>query len=80
MVYIPKKKTPELLDYLFDDEKQFVKGDFREYFLRKRFNFRATTNNSPEISSLFFDVDQLWLEMLPSLETISNVTWPFPCL
>jgi len=64
--------------FLFPEEKQSVIGDFRGYFLTKRLNFITTLNNYPDISSLYFQVDQNWLDAIRALVKLQNKDWIVP--
>jgi hypothetical protein len=64
--------------FLFREEEKIVVGNFRGYFLTKRYNFVATINNHPEISVLYFRLDQSWIEALERLEYLQNHDWIVP--
>ncbi len=68
----------DLNAYLFDEEKRFVVGDFREYLVRKRFNFIATLNSFADISDLYFAVDENWIETIRGLQTVTKGEWIAP--
>ncbi|MGH9616216.1 MAG: hypothetical protein ACRD28_05680 [Acidobacteriaceae bacterium] len=74
----PVSDNPDLDRFLFAEEKRFITGGFREYFLRKRYNFIATINNFPDISGLYSRVDQNWLEALSVFDSIQDGSWFVP--
>jgi hypothetical protein len=78
MNFDPPPNPLNLNSYLFGEERRFVTGDFREYLIRKRFNFIATLNSFPDISDLYFATDENWIEALRNLETITNREWIAP--
>lgn len=63
---------PDLTKYLFEEEANFVTGDFREYFLTKRFNLIATVNAFSDISELYFRTDQNWVEAMRGLAFVTD--------
>jgi hypothetical protein len=63
--------------FLFPEET-ILRGDFKHYFLTKRFNFIATLNNHRDLSDLFLHIDQDWLEAITDLSQISNNDWIVP--
>jgi hypothetical protein len=69
---------PDLSQYLLPEEKQFVTGNFRGYFLTKRYNFIATVNSFPDISHLYFEADENWIKAIEGLEHVSNGDWIVP--
>jgi hypothetical protein len=78
MTVDPTPNRIDLNDYLFDEEKRFVVGDFREYLVRKRFNFIATLNSFPDISDLYFAADENWIEAIRGLQTVTKGEWIAP--
>lgn len=74
------EKTQQPLDlsrYLFTEEK-LLRGDFREYFLRKRFNFIATLNNNRDLGDLFLHVDEDWVSAIKLLGQHPPAEWLVP--
>lgn len=63
---------PDLTKYLFEEEAPFMTGDFRTYFLSKRFNLLATLNTFPDISELYFRTDQNWVKALRGLSFVKD--------
>jgi len=63
--------------FLFPEEA-ILRGDFKHYFLTKRFNFIATLNNHRDLSDLFLHIDQDWLEAITDLSQIHNPGWIVP--
>ena len=63
--------------FLFPEEG-ILRGDFKHYFLTKRFNFIATLNNHRDLSDLFLHIDQDWLEAITDLSQIHNPEWIVP--
>jgi len=47
--------SSDLSRFLFPEE-DILRGDFREYFLRKRFNLIATINSLQDVTDLFLHV------------------------
>lgn len=64
--------------FLFPEEQQIIVGNFREYFLTKRYNFVATINNYRDLSDLYFQVDKNWLDAISALGDIQNGYWIVP--
>ena len=63
--------------FLFSEEG-ILRGDFKHYFLTKRFNFIAMLNNYRDLSDLFLHIDQDWLEVITDLSQIHNPEWIVP--
>jgi hypothetical protein len=63
--------------FLFSEE-ELLRGDFKGYFLTKRFNFIANLNNHHDLADLFLHVDQEWLEAISDLSQIQNPDWIVP--
>jgi len=59
-------------------EEDVLRGDYKAYFLTKRFNFIATLNNHKDLSDLFLHIDQEWLESITDLSRIQNPDWIVP--
>jgi hypothetical protein len=70
----------DLNNLLFQEEKRFVTGDFREYFLKKRHNFIATANVFNDLSDLYFQTDQNWINALTILGDSSKDDWAIPIM
>lgn len=64
--------------FLFPEEERIIVGNFRGYFLTKRYNFVATINNCRDLSDLYFRVDQNWLDAIRALEKLQNKDWIVP--
>lgn len=64
--------------FLFKEEDGIVVGNFRRYFLTKRYNFVATINNYRDLSDLYFRVDQNWIDAIAAIGHNQNENWIVP--
>jgi hypothetical protein len=78
MVADPRFMSSGANGYLFSEEEQSLSGDFRCYFLTKRFNFIATLKNFPDLCGLYFRLDENWIQAMGVFARLENHDWIVP--
>jgi hypothetical protein len=67
-----------VLDSLHTVEKQYLRGEYRNYFAVKRSNFFASIRGFPELWDCFLQLDEIWLREFSDLERITSTGQVLP--